>query len=100
MNLVALERGRIAGSEVAIGLDAVTLGVRPEAIALDPEGIPATVQSLEYLGADLVLRCVIGSQLLLVRTAGQHRAEPGDRVGLRWAPEDGHGFDAAGHRID
>ncbi|MDM0023209.1 ABC transporter ATP-binding protein [Variovorax saccharolyticus] len=98
MNLVALEAGRIAGSEVDLGLQAATLGVRPEAIALDPLGIPATVQSLEYLGADLVLRCAVGSQVLLVRTAGQHRAEPGDRVGLRWAPEEGHGFDAAGQR--
>ncbi|MGO4390619.1 ABC transporter ATP-binding protein [Variovorax sp. M-6] len=100
MNLVALEDGRIAGSDVATGLRAATLGVRPEAIALDAAGIPATVQSVEYLGADLVLRCAVGSQALLVRTTGQHRADPGDRVGLRWAPQDAHGFDAGGKRID
>ncbi|MDL9997213.1 ABC transporter ATP-binding protein [Variovorax sp. J22P240] len=100
MNLVALEDGRIAGSDAATGLRAAMLGVRPEAIALDPQGIPAIVQSVEYLGADLVLRCGIGSQALLVRTAGQHHAEPGDRVGLRWALEDAHGFDASGQRID
>ncbi|MDM0105783.1 ABC transporter ATP-binding protein [Variovorax sp. J22R24] len=101
MNLVALDdHGRIAASDIATGVQAAMLGVRPEAIALDPQGIPATVQSVEYLGADLVLRCGIGSQTLLVRTAGQHRAEPGDRVGLRWAPEDSHGFDAGGQRID
>jgi sn-glycerol 3-phosphate transport system ATP-binding protein len=99
MNLVALEDGRIAGSDAATGLQSNTLGVRPEAVALDPQGIPATVQSVEYLGADLVLRCVIGTQTLLVRTAGQHRAEPGDHVGLRWAAEDAHGFDADGRRI-
>jgi sn-glycerol 3-phosphate transport system ATP-binding protein len=100
MNLVALEGGRIAGSEVATGHDAAMLGVRPEAIALAPRGIPATVRGLEYLGADLVLRCAIGSQVLLVRTAGGCEAAPGDQVGLYWAPEDSHGFDAAGHRID
>jgi sn-glycerol 3-phosphate transport system ATP-binding protein len=100
MNLVALDNGRIAGSDTAAGLQAATLGVRPEAIVLDPGGIPATVQSVEYLGADLVLRCVIGTQTFLVRTAGQHHAEPDDRVGLRWAPEDAHGFDAGGRRID
>ena len=100
MNLVALEGGCIAGSEVATGHDAALLGVRPEAIALAPRGIPATVQGLEYLGADLVLRCAIGSQVLLVRTPGDCAAAPGDRVGLHWAPENGHGFDAAGRRID
>jgi len=101
MNLVALENGRIAGSDIVAGHGAATtLGVRPEAITLGPEGIPATVQGLEYLGADLVLRCAIGSQVMLVRTDGRRDATPGDRVGLHWAPEDGHGFDAAGHRID
>ena len=101
MNLVALENGRIAGSDIVAGhAGATTLGVRPEAITLAPEGIPATVQGLEYLGADLVLRCAIGSQVMLVRTDGRRDAAPGDRVGLHWAPEDGHGFDAAGHRID
>jgi len=57
MNLVAIEAGCIAGSDVAIGLTAATLGVRPEAIALVPHvdnpeslGVPATVASVEYLG--------------------------------------------------
>jgi len=99
MNLVALEAGRIAGSDTAAGVQAAMLGVRPEAIVLDATGIPATVKSVEYLGADLVLRCAVGSQTLLVRVAGQQRAMPGDQVGLRWAPEDGHGFDAAGQRL-
>ncbi len=100
MNLVALEGGRIAGSDADTGLHTATLGVRPEAIALDPQGIAATVQSVEYLGADLVLCCQIGTETLLVRTDGRHHAEPGDRVGLRWAREDAHGFDTAGRRID
>ncbi|CAN5535905.1 ABC transporter ATP-binding protein [soil metagenome] len=99
MNLVALERGCIAGSDVATGLSAATLGVRPEAIALDPQGIPAIVRSVEYLGADLAMRCSVGSQMLLVRAAGQHIAAPGDRVGLRWAAHEAHGFDADGRRV-
>ncbi|MDM0013692.1 ABC transporter ATP-binding protein [Variovorax sp. J22P168] len=99
MNLAALEDGRIAGSEVAAGVAGGTLGVRPEAISLAADGIPATVQSVEYLGADLVLRCAIGSQNLLVRMAGQHVAAPGDRVRLRWAAADAHGFDAGGRRL-
>lgn len=100
MNLIALGDGCIAGSDTKVGLKAATLGVRPEAISLDPDGIGATVESVEYLGADLVLRCRIGTEMLLVRTDGRHLAEPGQRVGLRWAGEDAHGFDTAGRRID
>ncbi|MCU4118908.1 ABC transporter ATP-binding protein [Variovorax sp. N23] len=104
MNLVALEAdGRIAGSDVASGAPAakaVQLGVRPEAITLAADGIPAVVQSVEYLGADLVLRCAVGSEVLLVRAAGGHVATPGERVHLRWSPDEAHGFGADGRRID
>ena len=101
MNLVALQGDRIDGSEVGAGLSAATLGVRPESISLrdDDGGIPATVRGVEYLGADLVLRCGVGTQTLLVRTAGQHAARAGDAVRLHWSPRDAHGFDAAGQRI-
>jgi sn-glycerol 3-phosphate transport system ATP-binding protein len=99
MNLVALEGGRIAGSNVDTGLAAATLGVRPEAIALAADGMPAVVQSTEYLGADLVLRCTVGRETLLVRTEGRHVAKVGDAVHLRWAAEDTHAFDAEGRRL-
>ena len=103
MNLLRLDGGRIAGSSVAMdgapgwpGATAAQLGVRPEAIrlALDParsaaeaavgstarEGdggqrrMPATVHSFEYLGADLLLRCQVGSETLTVRADGRHQA--------------------------
>jgi sn-glycerol 3-phosphate transport system ATP-binding protein len=100
MNLITLESGRIAGSSVDTGLnDAATIGIRPEDIALDAGGVAAGVRSVEYLGADLVLACAIGSQTVLVRTDGQHQAEAGERIGLKWAPHDVHAFDAAGRRI-
>src|SRR5262245_32061248 len=97
MNLIALESGRIAGSGVDAGVNgATTIGIRPEDIALDTGGVIADVRGVEYLGADLVLACVIGSQTVLVRTDGQHHATAGERIGLRWAPHDVHAFDAAG----
>jgi len=100
MNLVALEAdGRIAGSDVASGVQAAQLGVRPEAITLATDGIPAIVQSVEYLGADLVLRCAVGSEVLLVRAAGGHVATPGERVHLHWPADEAHGFGADGRRI-
>jgi sn-glycerol 3-phosphate transport system ATP-binding protein len=100
MNLVALEsNGRIAGSDVASGVQAAQLGIRPEAITLAADGIPAVVRSVEYLGADLVLRCAVGSEVLLVRAAGGHVATPGERVHLRWPADEAHGFGADGRRI-
>ncbi|CAN5149506.1 ABC transporter ATP-binding protein [soil metagenome] len=99
MNLVKLDAGRIAGSVFDTGIDAPTLGIRPEQIALGDSGIEAVVASLEYLGADLVLRCLVGTELLMVRATGQHTATPGDHVRLHWAPEHAHGFDGDGRRI-
>ncbi|HZF83193.1 MAG TPA: TOBE domain-containing protein, partial [Burkholderiaceae bacterium] len=99
MNLVALEGGRIAGSDVDTGLAGATLGVRPEAITLAADGMPAVVQSTEYLGADLVLRCAVGREALLVRTEGRHVAQAGDTVHLRWPAQDTHAFDAEGRRL-
>jgi sn-glycerol 3-phosphate transport system ATP-binding protein len=99
MNLVSLQGDRIAGSDVAAGLSAALLGVRPESIRFEDEGVPATVQGVEYLGADLVLRCGVGTQTLLVRAAGQHHAKAGDAVRLHWHAHDAHGFDAAGIRV-
>ena len=101
MNLVSVDDGRIAGSPIDASCAGATLGVRPEAIsfAANGDGVPATVSSTEYLGADLVLRCQIGSQQLLVRADGRHRAQPGDIVHLRWGSADAHTFDAHGHRV-
>jgi sn-glycerol 3-phosphate transport system ATP-binding protein len=99
MNLVALRDGRIAGSDVPAGVQAAVLGVRPEAIGIDGDGVPATVQAVEYLGADLVLRCGVGSETLLVRATGAHHARAGDAVRLHWQPHDAHAFDATGRRL-
>ena len=51
-------------------------GVRAEDIALsDREGIPATVLAKEYLGADTILRCKVGTEEILVR-AGRVACRP------------------------
>jgi len=101
MNLVSLEGGRIAGSAIDAGVPAATLGVRPEAVRLagPGEGIDAVVRNAEYLGADLVLHCAVGTESLLVRTEGQHEVPAGTPVRLAWHPQDAHGFDADGRRV-
>ncbi|RZJ25420.1 MAG: TOBE domain-containing protein [Haliea sp.] len=98
MNLLRLDGDRIAGSTVATGRSAQWLGVRPEAVTLGGS-VPAAVRSIEYLGADLILRCAVGSETLTVRTDGQARLEPGSAVLLDWAANSAHHFDAQGRRL-
>jgi sn-glycerol 3-phosphate transport system ATP-binding protein len=100
MNLMQLDAGHIAGSAVApLGAAgaAATLGLRPETVRLGGP-VSARVASIEYLGADLVLRCAIGSETLTVRAAGHVDLAPGAAVQLGWRAEDEHYFDAAGLR--
>ncbi|MDO5693378.1 MAG: ABC transporter ATP-binding protein [Pseudomonadota bacterium] len=102
MNLVRLDAGRIAGSDIATGLPphAAQLGLRPEAIALADTGLPATVTGTEYLGADAVLACQVGGQPVAVRTPGALALAPGQPVHLAITAEDMHAFDADGRRLD
>ena len=106
MNLLALEDGRIVGTDIDTGLPAAArqLGVRPEAVALGAQGLPATVASIEYLGADSVLSCALGdsadAQRLAARTPGHHVVRLGEPVQLVIDPQDIHVFDADGRRID
>ena len=98
MNLVRLDNGRIAGSEVAVPGPGALLGMRPEAVQLGGD-VPATVRSLEYLGADLVLRCAVGTETITVRAEGQSGVAAGQQVMLQWPPEAAHHFDAQGQRV-
>ena len=97
MNLLRLENGRIAGSDVAVRQPAATLGVRPESVSLGGN-VPATVKSLEYLGADLVLRCAVGSELMTVRAEGKTELAEGAEVSLGWLAQDEHFFNSQGAR--
>ena len=98
MNLLRLHDGRIAGSDITVPGNGAQLGMRPESVTLGGQ-VPATVQSLEYLGADLVLRCAIGSETITVRAQGQSGVACGEQVMLHWPPEAAHHFDAQGHRL-
>jgi len=98
MNLVRLEQGRIAGSSVQVGRSGSTLGIRPESVSLGG-AVPATVQSLEYLGADLVLRCAVGSEQITVRAEGKTEVAAGAQVTLGWPAQAEHFFDSQGSRV-
>ncbi len=99
MNLLRLQDGHIAGSQVAVLRAGALLGIRPESVTLGGQ-IPATVQSLEYLGADLVLRCAVGTEVVTVRADGQCDLVAGASVGLQWPAQAEHIFDSQGNRVN
>ena len=68
------------------------LGVRPEHIRLADHGIAASVDSIEYFGADTIVGARIGIAALLVRVPGQLTLAKGDAVRLVWDSADQHVF--------
>jgi sn-glycerol 3-phosphate transport system ATP-binding protein len=108
MNVVALANA--AGGAVIRGsttvIDTVPgegrlLGIRPEDLVIGAAGVAGTVEYLDYLGADSIVKCRVGDELLLARTPGKFRGVPGDVVHLEWNPASQHFFDAvSGRRID
>jgi sn-glycerol 3-phosphate transport system ATP-binding protein len=70
------------------------IGVRPEDVRLEARGLAATVESIEYLGADSIVTCRAGDESINARIARHAAAAPGDRVHLAWNAEAVHLFDA------
>ena len=69
MNLIECTDGVIAGSTERVGTfsGARIVGIRPEHISISERGFPARVASVEYLGADQIVRCEVGSQTISAR---------------------------------
>jgi sn-glycerol 3-phosphate transport system ATP-binding protein len=104
MNLLRLERG--AGEAVVAGTAGPgvapiewaggTLGVRPEHVTLSRDGaFVVRIEGIEYLGADSLLQCRIGDQVLIARVAGRVGVSSGDSARLNWVRGATHLFDAA-----
>jgi len=82
--------------------DDVTLGVRPEMIALVAEGpssVPAVVDLVESVGADLYLSVRIGTTSAMVRVDSATSISEGERLYLRLDPAAVHLFDSGGKRV-
>jgi sn-glycerol 3-phosphate transport system ATP-binding protein len=104
MNLLALELANggavIAGTGGPMVASAErateTLGLRPEHVTLGHEsGVDARVEGVEYLGADSLLTCRVGTQVLALRVAGRSGLSRGDVTRLSWARGAQHFFDTA-----
>jgi multiple sugar transport system ATP-binding protein len=88
------------GARSANGRPGVIVGVRPEALELGADGLPATVEAIEELGSDAFLFCgaelADGHARLTARVDARHAPERGSRVHLRPSAEhEPHLFDAA-----
>ncbi len=108
MNILTLAAAKggsaIAGTDLPVlpgAAEEILLGIRPEDVTLGDDGMPARVQSEEFLGADTVVTCMLGSQALTARVPGKASFGPGAAVRVGWRAEQAHFFDAAsGKRRD
>jgi sn-glycerol 3-phosphate transport system ATP-binding protein len=89
----------VAAGDIAVG---ALLGLRPEDAALAPDGsgVAAVVESIEYLGADNLVECRIGSERLIARLQHRQPVRAGETIRLTWSPKALHLFDGeSGQRL-
>jgi multiple sugar transport system ATP-binding protein len=93
---VALGAGA-SGEIAARGLTQVVVGLRPEALEISTEGIPAVVEVVEELGADSYVFCISevagGEARLTARSNARDLPQRGDRIALRPMAGEAHLFD-------
>ena len=82
-----------AGAPAQRDLAAMLFGVRPEALRIAAQGLPARVIAVEYLGGDSQIEARVGEENLLLRISGTPAVRPGEQVHLAWTPRDAHWFD-------
>ena len=110
MNVVTLAEAPggavVGGTDGPVMLDGrgggTLLGVRPEEVRLiDGAGLAARVVTVEYLGADSIVTCAVGTEMFAIRAPGRVDLTEGASVRLTWSPDAVHGFDAvSGKRIE
>ena len=97
MNLLPLEKQFISGTSFAVTApcsgEPLNMGLRPEDISISESGgYRATVSAVEYLGADTLVECCIGSHNILARGNGTTRPTIGEIVRLEWSEQSQHFF--------
>ena len=79
----------------------VTLGLRPAALRIAADGLPARVYLIENLGDTTIVDLDLGGQLVKLRAEQPPPLHEGDAVHVSFAPEAMHVFDrASGARRD
>jgi multiple sugar transport system ATP-binding protein len=72
----------------------VVVGLRPEAISVGANGVPARVEVVEELGADAYVFCTSDAGRFVARTEARATLARGERVSLAVRGEEAHLFDA------
>lgn len=100
MNVLPASALAATNGQVNTKLDSVVVGIRPEHVSVSESiseseggGIPASVEHVEYLGADLLADCRVGDQKIIARIEGHAALAPQTRVKLSWPAEQMHCFD-------
>jgi ABC-type sugar transport system ATPase subunit len=73
----------------------VVVGIRPSAVRIVPDGIPATVELIEHLGDTAVLDLLVAGHSLRARVGDGRIPDEGETISVAARPEDIHLFDAA-----
>ena len=100
-------RFRAAGADIAVAAGAygagpapAVLGVRPEAISIEPGGVGAEVEVVELLGYRKHVHLAMAGAKVLASVPASFDGKPGDKVSLRFDPAGLHLFDrATGDRL-
>ena len=77
------------------------VGIRPEALRVTSEGgVPATLLTSDYRGADTIVTAELFGQQVTLRVPGRFETRRGEAANLDWPEEEIHLFDAqTGQRI-
>lgn len=76
------------------------IGVRPEALRMDRQGLPVRIAAIDYLGAETVVRMEHDDQLLFAKIDGRHDLTPGATLHINWPETAVQCFGADGIGID
>ncbi len=79
-------------------IEGLALGVRPEAVRLGGDGLPARLVATEYLGADTLVETRIGEEPFMIRVGGRFAAAPGETLRVSWEDSATHWFDLSSGR--
>ncbi len=83
----------IAGTLATLGV-----GVRPEAVRLGDSGIPANINTIEYLGAESLIELRLADQPFVARVPGRAVVTPGTKTHVTWDAAATHVFDLSSGR--
>lgn len=87
MNVISLSAATPAGMTPSAppGHDpsGLALGIRPEQIELEENGLPATISAIEYLGADTLIEAKLAGEAVIIRRPGRVHGQAGERIGLK-----------------